>query len=168
VRLGAARFACLAAAVSAAGCAQQQLPSTKTQLDALEVRDVEASPDRAFDAATQAIIDASYQIAVTDGEGGLITARRRVDPSIAEHVAVITLSTVLSLGRMPMDAHPTYYALCVQVLPRAGGLSSVRIRNYGPAGAAPDQETIRQIWTLMQRHVLIKEVIATPDAQKGG
>jgi hypothetical protein len=135
---------------------------SKTQLDALEVRDVEAPPDRAFAAASNAVIDASYQVLVSDGDAGLLTAIRREDPSVAEHVAVFTLTTLLSLGHAPADAQPRFFAVCVQVLPRSGDRSSVRIRTYGPEGAAPDPKTIQQIWTLMQRQVLMKEA-ARPD-----
>ena len=151
-----ARGACLLALLlPLAACAGPQY--SKAQLDALEIRDTDAPPDRAFAAASNAVLDASYQVLLTDADAGLLTAMRRVDPSVAEHAAVITLSTLLTLGRGPVDAEPNYYALGIQVPPRPGGQSSVRIRTFGPRGATPNRDTIQQIWTLMERQVLMKE-----------
>jgi hypothetical protein len=144
------------------GCASSSSHLTKTQLDALQVRQVEASPDRAFAAATNAVIDAGFTVEVTDGDAGLLTAVRREDPSVVEHAAILTLTTVLTLGHYPSLAPSRLYAVGVQVLPRPGGLALVRIRPYGHSDLGTDQREITQLWTLMQRQVLIRDPVEEP------
>lgn len=141
------------------GCATTSTGLSKTQADAIQVRDIEASTDRAFSAATNAVLDAGFTVEVTDGEGGLLTAVRREDPSVAEHAAILTISTILSLGQAPMMAKSRLYGIGVQVLPRQGGLASVRIRPFGHDNLVEEQKEIQQLWTLMQRQVLIKEPV---------
>lgn len=145
-----------------AGCAERRL--TATQMDALQVRLVEASPERTYVAATSALLDAGYVIRVSDGEAGLLTGEKRVDTPVATNVAVIVLSTVLTLGHGATDVPPSYHAVSIQVLPGTSGRSSVRVRpflNGQPAGCdTPDAEgrkTIDELWNLMQRQVLMKE-----------
>src|ERR1051326_3753313 len=91
------------------GCATDP-PLTQTQMDALQVRVVEAAPDRAFAAASSAILDAGYQVKVSDGEWGILTAEKRQDPAAAANVAVMILST---LARNPTDLPPTYHAIAI-------------------------------------------------------
>jgi hypothetical protein len=143
-----------------AGCTSSSSTLSPTQQDALQTRVVEGSTDRAFAAAADALIDAGYTVEVTDGEGGLLTGMRREDASVAEHAAVLMLSALVSLGQSAVLAPPDRYAVCVQVLPRTGGLSSVRIRCYGLGGAEAERRETGQLWTLMQRHVLISEPVA--------
>lgn len=141
------------------GCATPSNGLSKTQVDAIQVRDIEASTDRAFAAATNAVLDAGFTVEVTDGEGGLLSAVRREDPSAAEHAAIIAVSTVLTLGQAPTMAKSRLYGVGIQVLPRQGGLSSVRIRPFGHSSLVEEQKEIQQLWTLMQRQVLIKEPV---------
>jgi hypothetical protein len=155
----AAVLACVFAA-GFAGCATDP-PLTQTQMDALQVRLVEASPDRAFAAASSAILDAGYTVKVSDGEWGILTAEKRQDPAVAANVAVMILST---LARNPTDMPPTYHAIAIQILPVSSGRSNVRIRpflNGSPcACTAHDKEgreLVEQIWELMQRQLLMKE-----------
>ncbi len=138
------------------GCTTQSpmVKLTRTQQDALQVRDVDATPQRTFAAATNALVNAGYTIGVTDGEGGLLSASRRVDPSVAEHVAVFTLSALITLGHGATTAEPHYYAVCVQVLPRPGDLSSVRICLYGHGNLKAEEAIIDDLWIQMQRDIL--------------
>ncbi len=139
-----------------AGCATSS-PSAKLsrpQKDVLQVRDVDAPPQRAFAAATSALVNAGYTIGVTDGEGGILTGIRREDPSVAEHVAVIALSTLITLGHGATTAQPHYYAVCVQVMPRPDNLASVRICLYGHGNLKTEEAIIDDLWIQMQRDVL--------------
>jgi hypothetical protein len=137
-----------------AGCAARP-PMTITQLNALEIRDIDAGPPAVFDAVSNAVIDAGYTVEVTDAEGGLLSAVRREDPSVAEHAAVLTITTLLSLGHAPMTAQPRFFAVCAQVSPRPGGLASVRIRAFNPDGSAGDPKVVEEIWGLTQRRILM-------------
>ncbi len=146
----------LAPVLAWSGCATQSpmVGMSPTRQDTLQVRDIDAPPRRAFDAASGAIVNAGYTVLVTDGEAGLLSAFRREDPSVAKHAAVITLSTLLTLGHAPMMATPTFYGVCVQVLPRPGGLSSVRICLYGHGHLKSEEAIIDDLWIQMQRDIL--------------
>ncbi len=148
------------------GCAAPP-PMTQSQMDAAQVRQVEAAPDRAFNAASGALIDAGYQVHVSDGEAGLLTGEKREDPAVAANVAVMVVTALLT--NAPMDIPPAYHAVSIQVLPGSEGRSSVRIRPFLNGLACPcDQEdaagraTVGQIWELMQRQLLMKEPAGAP------
>jgi hypothetical protein len=130
--------------------------------DALQVRDIDAPPSKTFSAATNALVNAGYTIQVTDGEGGLLTAWRREDPSIAKHAAVLTLTTLLTLGHAPTTAPPSYYATCVQILPRPNGLSQVRICLYGHANLKQEEALIDDLWISIQRDLLTRSRAPAP------
>lgn len=152
------------AAVLHTGCAGTQRLSP-AQADATQVRDVDADPDHAFAAATNAVIDAGFAIGVTDAQAGILSAVRREDPSPATQAAVLTLSTLLTGA--PVMAPPSFYALGVQVLPRANGHASVRIRPFGHGQPEADRQEIQHLWVLMQRHVILTEPLApTPDSPR--
>lgn len=160
----AAALLFLAVPLLLAGCAADP-PLSQTQMDALQVRLVEAPPDRAFAAASSAIIDAGYDIHVSDGEWGILTAEKRQDPALAANIAVVILS---SLARAPTDLPPTYHAVAIQVLPVPQNRANVRIRpfiNGQPCACTladkEGREVVEQLWTLMQRQVLMKEPSAS-------
>lgn len=141
-----------------AGCATQSpmVAMSPVRQDALQVRDLDAPMPRAFAAATNALVNAGYTIEVTDGEGGLLTAWRREDPSIAEHAAVLTLTTLLTLGHAPTTAPPHYYAVCMQLLPGTAGRSSVRICLYGHGNLKTEEALIDDLWISIQRDLLAR------------
>jgi hypothetical protein len=143
------------------GCETTQ-PMTATQMDALQVREVEVPPDRAFAAASSALFDAGYQIHVSDADAGLLTAERREDPSVAVNATLVILTAILTRGGGAQDKPPDYYAICIEVLPKGATNSDVRIRPFfnGQVQTADNpaaRKTVQEIWTLMQRQVLMKE-----------
>ena len=150
--------AALALILFAGGCASQSpiVAMTPTQQDALQVRELDAPPDRAFSAAANTLVNAGYTIELTDGEGGLLTAFRREDPSVARHVATLTITTIITLGQAPMLASPYYFGVCVQVLPRPGNLASVRICLYGHDDLKTEEAIIDDLWIQMQRELLAR------------
>jgi hypothetical protein len=153
-------LAMLFAGAMLTGCAASPKPVnlTATQMDALQVRQVDAATDRAFSAASSALIDAGYQILVSDADAGVLTAEFRQDPAVASNVATIVGTLVLTLGHAYYDLPPTYHALCLQVLPDGAARSRVRIRSFVNAQGDYDPGKVEQIWTLMQRQVLMKEL----------
>jgi len=143
------------------GCETTQ-PMTATQMDALQVREVEVPPDRAFAAASSALFDAGYQIHVSDADAGLLTAERREDPSVAVNATLVILTAILTRGGGAQDKPPDYYAICIEILPKGPNNSDVRIRPFfnGQVQTADNpaaRKTVQEIWTLMQRQVLMKE-----------
>jgi hypothetical protein len=132
---------------------------TPTQMDALQTREVEAPLNRTFDAATNALLDAGYNMLLSDADAGLLTAEFRQDPAVAANVAVIVGSALLTLGRAPTDLPPTYHEISLHVLPLGPSRSTVRIRCFENAQAIDEAKTVEQIWTLMQRQVLMKEPV---------
>lgn len=142
----------------ASGCASHSpiVSMSPTQQDALQVRDLDAPPERVFSAAANTLVNAGYTILLTDGEGGLLTGYRREDPSIARHAATLTISTLITLGQAPMLASPYYFSVCVQVLPRPGNLASVRICLYGHNDLTAEGAIIDDLWIQMQRDLLAR------------
>jgi hypothetical protein len=139
------------------GCQSGHSPMvgmSPVQQDALQVRDIDAPMSRAFSAAANALVNAGYTISITDGDGGLLVAWRREDPSAARQVATVTLTALLSFGTAPMLAESYHYSACVQVLPRPNGLASVRICLYGHGDLKAEEAIIDDLWIQMQREVL--------------
>lgn len=137
-------------------------PMTASQMDALQVREIEAPADRAFAAASSALFDAGYQIHVSDADAGLLTAERREDPPVAVNATLVILTAILTRGAGSTDKPPDYYAICLEVLPRDASRSDVRIRPFfnGQVQTADNptaRKTVQEVWTLMQRQVLMKE-----------
>ncbi len=143
------------------GCGPVHPPLTQTQMDAIQVRVVEAPPDRAFGAAASALLDAGYQVFVTDADSGFLTGEKRKDPAVGLNILEIVVTT---LARAPQDLPPDFYAVSIQVLPETGGRAKVRIRPFdnGVASDCTDPEgdgrkVVEELWALMQRQVLMKE-----------
>lgn len=153
-------LAALPAWLAACAASPRPDPLSATQMDALQVRQVESPVDRTFAAATGALVDAGYSVLVSDADAGVLTAELRQDPAVAANVATIVSVAVLSLGHVYYDLPPTYHALCLQVLPDGPNRSRVRIRSYLNAQGHYEPEKVEQIWTLMQRQVLMRELPA--------
>ncbi|MBX3381059.1 MAG: hypothetical protein KF805_13275 [Phycisphaeraceae bacterium] len=154
-------FITLLSLAALGGCETTQ-PMTATQLDALQVREVEVPADRAFAAASSALFDAGYQIHVSDADAGLLTAERREDPSVAANATLLILTAILTRGGGAQDKPPDFYAICIEVLPDGPDRSAVRIRPFlnGQVQSAQNpaaRKTVGELWTLMQRQVLMKE-----------
>lgn len=169
MRSGVTRLLCLLLAGAPSvisACAASPRPDglSPTQLDALQVRRVEASVDRTFAAATGALIDAGYAVLISDAEAGVLTAELRQDPAVAADIATVVGVAVLSLGYVYYDLPPTYHELCLQVLPDGPGRSRVRIRSFLNAQNHHNPEKVEQIWTLMQRQVLMRDLPTPPRA----
>lgn len=144
-----------------AGC-ETGPPMTQTQIDALQVREVEVGADRAFAAASSALLDSGYLIHVSDADAGLLTGERREDPSTATTATVVILSAILTRGMGARDKAPDYHTVCIEVLPDSADRSSIRIRPFFNGRALkpenPEgQKTVQELWVLMQRQVLMKE-----------
>lgn len=148
----------LTACALTCGCAVQSpmVGMPATQQDALQARDLDAPPERAFAAAANTLVNAGYTIEVTDGEGGILTGFRREDPSVAEHAGFMALTAVITAGYGTMPAPPRYYGVCAQVLPRPGGLASVRICLYGHGDLKEEEAIVDDLWIQMQRDILAR------------
>jgi hypothetical protein len=152
----------LPAALAACAASPRPIDLSPTQMEALQVRQIEVPTDRAFSAASGALVDAGYHILVSDADAGVLTAELRQDPAVAANVATVIGVAVLTLGHMYYDLPPTYHALCLQVLPDGSARSRVRIRSFVNAQGDHDPGKVEQIWTLMQRQVLMRELPAKP------
>ena len=144
------------------GC-EASPPMTQTQVDALEIREIEAPPDRAYAAASNALLDSGYQLHVSDADAGIITAERRVDPSVATNTAKLLITAILTRGMAAQDQPPDYFGVCVEILPRTASATAVRMQTYlngrvEPADSPASQKTVQELWTLMQRQVLMKDL----------
>ena len=133
----------LASCMSLAGCATT--PSyTQAQLNAIETREVDASMDETFSAATNALFDAGYTIAMSDRQGGILTGTRGKDNSSAR----VWVSPYIT---------DTNFTMSIQVRENGPRLTTTRIKTSMNGEQVIDKKAIDQIWTLMQRQVLMKE-----------
>jgi hypothetical protein len=135
------------------GCASPMLGPA--QLDALHTRQYDAPAVATFNATANALIDMGYHIGVTDADGGILTAARRRDPSIAEHALWLTLSTTLTLGRAPMLAPPDYFIMCVLVAPEsARPRSIVRFETFKNGRLVGEEKRWDELWARIERRLL--------------
>ncbi|MHC4932508.1 MAG: hypothetical protein ACYTGV_10010 [Planctomycetota bacterium] len=116
---------------------------TQAQLNAIETRMVEANMEETFTAASHALFDAGYVIAMSDREGGLLTGTRSLDRSTERFF----------FGSSFKDRH---YAVSMQVRKTGWKSCEVRIHTTINGEARVDKDSIDQIWVLMQRQVLMK------------
>ena len=133
-----------------AGCASQPV-YTQAQLNAIETRSVEADFDETFDAASGALFDAGYIIAMSDREGGLITGTQ----------------TMHDTGWAAFWGTAPYYrslAMSIQIRTERSNRSLVRIKTQINGQTRIDQTAIEKIWVLMQRQVMMS---ATPYTDQG-
>jgi len=111
---------------------------TQSQISAIETRVVEASLDETFTAASHALFDAGYQIAMSDRTGGILTGTKIVRAGAFQVPAVLR------------------YALSIQIRKTRRRNCEARIHTTVNGEARVDKEAIDQIWVLMQRQVLMK------------
>jgi hypothetical protein len=124
-----------------AGCASEPV-YTQAQLNAIETRSVEADFDETFDAASGALFDAGYIIAMSDREGGLITGTQ----------------TKQDTGWAAFWGTSPYYrslAMSIQIRTERSNRSLVRIKTQINGQTRVDQTAIEKIWVLMQRQVMM-------------
>jgi hypothetical protein len=138
-----------------AGCEAPGPKLSQAQMNALETREVEASFDDTYRAASNALFDAGYTIAMSDKSAGLLTGSRAKDRS-AE--------------RMWGDQsiRDTVFLVSMQITNVGPKNSSVRVKTSINGEARVDPQAINQLWVLMQRQVMMKEplpVIETPAAK---
>jgi hypothetical protein len=120
---------------------------SQAQLNAIETRTVEASLAETFQAASNALFDAGYTIAMSDREGGLITGQRG-DDKTAERFWISPY------------IQDTRFIISIQVREQSSSQTDARIKTSKNGEPYVDEEAIDQIWTLMQRQVLMKAPLA--------
>jgi hypothetical protein len=133
-----------------AGCASQPV-YTQAQLNAIETRSVEADFDETLDAASGALFDAGYIIAMSDREGGLITGTQ----------------TMQDTGWAAFWGTAPYFrslAISIQIRSDTPDRSLVRIKTQVNGQTRVDKTAIEKIWVLMQRQVMMS---ATPHIDQG-
>jgi hypothetical protein len=140
-------------AVCSGGCASPRLGSA--QLDALHTRRYDAPTEATFNATANALIDMGYHIGVTDADGGVLSATRRRDPSIAEHALWLTVSTTLTLGHAPTLAPPDYFIMCVLVAPDGvRPRSVVRFETFKNGRLVDEEKRFDELWARIERRLL--------------
>jgi type IV pilus biogenesis protein CpaD/CtpE len=120
----------------AIGCASTQQFS-QAQLNAIETREVEASMNETYNAASGALFDAGYSIAMSDRQGGLLTGTKALDRS-AERFWVSPY------------IEDTRFALSIQVRETTRKNCTVRIKTSINGAPKVDKKAIDQLWILMQ------------------
>lgn len=136
----------LLVAVNLVGCATSaHSPSryTQAQLNAIETRDVDATFDETFSAASNALFDAGYTIAMSDRSAGLITGEAGKDNTAAR----FWVSPLIQDSR---------FRISMQVRQTAPKLCAVRVKTSSNGEPVVDKKAIDNIWTLMQRQVMMK------------
>ncbi len=133
-----------------AGCANP--PQSISEMDATELRTVEAPADATYSAATHALTDAGYILWTHDADAGILTGEKRVDPGVAPNAAFVLFTAIFA--RQPTELPPEFQAVCVQVRPDGPARSSVRLRAYRDGEALRDPDTVQELWTLISREAL--------------
>lgn len=131
--------------IAIGGCRTRGIaPSSlsQAQLNAIETRVIDADMDQAFDAAISALFDAGYTISVSDREAGIVTGTREINRQ-AER---IWISPYLQ---------DTRFAISVQIRQTNPSRTNARVKLSINGEPRVDKETIDEIWTLMQRQVLM-------------
>ena len=137
----------LVALIALASC--QVAPKlTQAQITAIETRVVEASMGQTYTAASGALFDAGYTIAMSDREGGLITGSRGVDKS-AER---LWISPYIQDERFTVSIH---------IMATTPGKCTARIKTSKNGQAFVDKAAIDALWVLMQRQVMMKTPVGT-------
>lgn len=124
------------------GCAGQPLYS-QAQLNAIETREVDATKGDTFDAAANALFDAGYTVAMSDRSAGLLTGQKS-DSKAAERFWVSPY------------IEDTDFAISIQVREVSSQRCTVRIKTSVNGEPRVKEEAIDELWTLMQRQVLMK------------
>jgi len=139
--------------VSLSGC-NSQPKYYQAQLNSIETREVDAKLDQAFSAASSALFDAGYTIAMSDRNAGLISGRRGKDNTAAR----MWVSSFI---------RDTDFVISIQVREDGPNRSIVRVKTSVNGEAVVDKKSIDAIWVLMQRQVLMKEPSALAPAATG-
>jgi hypothetical protein len=126
---------------------------SQAQLNAIETRDVDASMNETYNAASGALFDAGYTIAMSDRQGGLLTGTRVIDKSKAR----FWISPYIEDIRL---------AISMQIREISPSSCTVRIKTSVNGSPKVDKNAIDQLWTLMQRQVLMKEPLSQGTAFK--
>jgi len=134
------------------GCQSPTPKLSQAQMNALETREVEASFDDTYRAASNAMFDAGYTIAMSDKSAGLLTGSRAKDRSS---------------DRMWVDQsiRDTLFLLSMQITSLGPKNCTVRVKTSVNGEARVNPQAINELWVLMQRQVMMKEplpVIETP------
>ncbi len=140
------------AAVFGAGCAGSP-PLSGTQIEALQAREVDAAPDRAFNAVTNAMFDAGYSARVSDSDAGILTGYKLVEHSDGRKILIAILSR--GQATVPPDVHH----LCALVSDAGRARSTVRVQTYLNGVATINPEFVEEFWVLVQRQVMMKEPV---------
>jgi hypothetical protein len=129
------------------GCTSAVRPGkfTQAQLTAIESRIVDASLEDTFNAASGALFDAGYTIAMSDRAGGLLTGHQGKDNSAAR----------FWVSSMIQD---TRFVLSIQIRSSSPRQTDVRVKTSINGEPTVNKAAIDEIWTLMQRQVLMREV----------
>jgi len=128
------------------GCSSSQHYS-QAQLNAIETREVDAGINETYNAASGALFDAGYTIAMSDRQGGLLTGTRVCDRSKAR----FWISPYIE---------DTRFAISIQIRETTPKSCTVRIKTSVNGASKVDKNAIDQLWTLMQRQVLMKEPLS--------
>lgn len=137
------------------GACAARTPLSQTQIEALEAREVEAAPDRAFSAVTNAMLDSGYSTRVSDSDAGILTGYKLIEHSDALKITVIILTRGQST--VPPDVHH----LCAIVSGAGPHRSSVRVQTYINGVATIDPAFVEEFWVLVQRQIMMKEPLRT-------
>jgi len=125
---------------------------SQAALNAIETRNVDASTEDTFSAASGALFDSGYTIAMSDRAAGLLTGSRAKDNSSTRRFWNPAVEDVRFL-------------LSVQIRSVDSKRSVVRIKTSVNGEPTVDKEAIDKIWVLMQRQVLMTELPAMPADQ---
>jgi len=131
--------------ILAGGCSSRQKASSfsQAQLNAIETREVEAGMEATFSAASGAMFDAGYTIAMSDRAAGLLTGKKATD-NTASRVWVSA------------SIRDEEFVMSVQIRSITPQLSAVRLKTSINGESIVEKEAIDAFWTLMQRQVLMK------------
>ena len=123
---------------------------SQAQLNAIETREVDAGISETYNAASGALFDAGYTIAMSDRQGGLLTGTRVIDMSKDRFWNSNIQDTRLAISMQIREISPKFCA--VRIKTQVNGVPKV------------DKKAIDQLWTLMQRQVLMKEPLSNEKA----
>jgi hypothetical protein len=128
------------------GClaVNQENKMSQAQLNAIETREVDASINETYKAASGALFDAGYTISMSDRQGGLLTGTKAIDRS------------AYRLWYSP-SIEDTKFAVSIQIREIAPNSCTVRVKTSVNGAPKVDKNAIDQLWILMQRQVLMKE-----------
>lgn len=140
--------AVMTACVCLGGCRSEPRYS-QAQLNALETREIDAPLAETFTAASNAMFDAGYTIAMSDRAGGLLTGTKRHDRKRDE--------MFVKKSNRWVD-----YTLSVQVRRLEPKVSAVRVKTAINGEPRVDLAAIDEFWVLMQRQVLMHEPLPKP------